>query len=218
MATRKELEQALSNPNVRKMLDLIAASEGVKHGYNTIFGNERFNNLNQHPNVLKGFTQTNGVKNGTTAAGRYQFLNKTWNNLQKQYGFNDFGANNQDLGAIALIAGRGALADVQRGDYKAAIGKLGKEWASLPSSTYAQGKRSWDFVSKQLGRPISSQEYQPQMVNLSSVGISQPKQAQQQAYKPQMVDLKSVGISGSQPQQQSAYSPQLVDLKSVGIG
>lgn len=213
-----ELQQAYANPNVRKYLDFIASSEGVKHGYNTIFGNERFNNLGAHPNVRKEFTQTDGKKNYTTAAGRYQFLNGTWGNLQKQYGFRDFSPQSQDLGAIALIAQRGALNDVMSGNWNGATGKLGKEWASLPSSTYAQGKRSWDFVSKQLGRPISSQEYQPQMVNLSSVGISQPKQAQQQAYKPQMVDLKSVGISGSQPQQQSAYSPQLVDLKSVGIG
>lgn len=218
MATRKELEQALNNPNVRKMLDLIAASEGVKHGYNTVFGNERIGNLQAHPNVRKTFKQTDGKTNFTTAAGRYQFLNGTWGNLQKQYGFDDFGANNQDLGAIALIAGRGALADVQRGDYKSAIGKLGKEWASLPSSTYAQGKRSWDFVNKQLGQSVGSQEYRPQMVSLSSIGLSQPKQAQQQAYKPQMVDLGSVGIGGSSQQQQSAYSPQLVDLKSVGIG
>ena len=213
-----ELQQAYANPNVRKYLDFIASSEGVKHGYNTIFGNERFNNLGAHPNVRKEFTQTDGKKNYTTAAGRYQFLNGTWGSLQKQYGFRDFSPQSQDLGAIALIAQRGALNDVMSGNWNGATGKLGKEWASLPSSQYKQGKRSWDFMNKQLGQSVGSQEYQPQMVNLSSIGISQPKQAQQQAYKPQMVDLNSVGIGGSSPQQQSAYSPQLIDLKSVGIG
>lgn len=157
MATRQELEQALNNPNVRKYLDFIASSEGVKHGYNTIFGNERFNNLGAHPNVRKEFTQTDGKKNYTTAAGRYQFLNGTWGGLQKQYGFRDFSPQSQDLGAIALIAQRGALNDVMSGNWSGATGKLGKEWASLPSSQYKQGKRSQGFADKFFGAQQQSQ-------------------------------------------------------------
>ena len=57
MATRQELEKALSNPNVRKMLDVIANAEGVKHGYNTIFGNERSDDLKAHPNVKKEYSK-----------------------------------------------------------------------------------------------------------------------------------------------------------------
>lgn len=151
MATRQQLEQALQNPNMRKMLDLIANTEGVKHGYNTLFGNERINNLSQHPNIKKEFRQTDGKTNVTTAAGRYQFLNGTWNSLARRYKLNDFSPRNQDLGAVALIAGRGALNDVLRGNYQAAVRKLGEEWASLPSSPYAQGKRSWNDVNRFLG-------------------------------------------------------------------
>lgn len=151
MATRQQLEQALQNPNMRKMLDLIANTEGVKHGYNTLFGNERINNLSQHPNIKKEFRQTDGKTNVTTAAGRYQFLNGTWNSLARRYKLNDFSPRNQDLGAVALIAGRGALNDVLKGNYQAAVRKLGEEWASLPSSPYAQGKRSWNDVNRFLG-------------------------------------------------------------------
>ena len=151
---RQQLEQYSQNPNVQKMLNLIASTEGVKHGYNTLFGNQRINSLNAHPNMRKAFKQTDGRTNYTTAAGRYQFINPTWIKLAQQYGFKDFSAKNQDLGAIALIAQRGALNDVTNGNYKSAIGKLGKEWASLPTSTYAQGKRSWDFVNKQLGQDV----------------------------------------------------------------
>lgn len=207
MAKLSQLQQAYANPNMRKMLNLIASSEGVKHGYNTLFGNQQFNNLGAHPNVRKAFRQTDGATNYTTAAGRYQFLNSTWNNLAKQYGFRDFSPQSQDLGAVALIAQRGALDDVLNGRWESAIGKLGKEWASLPSSTYKQGKRSWDFVNKHLGSSIQQQQYQPQFVDLHKIGIKGKE------YQPQMVDLKSVGIGAS-----NNYQPEMIDLKNVGIG
>lgn len=151
MATRQELEKALSNPNVRKMLDVIAGAEGVKHGYNTLFGNERTEDLRSHPNIKKEFTQTDGKKNSTTAAGRYQFLKGTWDKVSKKYGLTDFSPKNQDLAAVALILGRGALGDVMKGDFTKAVGKLGGEWASLPSSNYAQPKKSWDDIKAMVG-------------------------------------------------------------------
>ena len=205
-----QLQQAYANPNVRKFLDLIAQAEGVKHGYNTMFGNERFGNLSAHPNVRKAFKQTDGKTNYTTAAGRYQFLNSTWNNLAKQYGFRDFSPQAQDLGAISLIAGRGALDDVLKGNWQAAIQKTGKEWASLPSSTYKQGKRSWDFVNKHLGGNIQ-QPNQPQFVDLTKLGYK--SQAAQQA-QPKFTDLRALGYQGQQPQQNT--QPQFVDLKALG--
>ena len=205
-----QLQQAYANPNMRKFLDLIAQAEGVKHGYNTMFGNERFGNLSTHPNVRKAFKQTDGQTNYTTAAGRYQFLNSTWNNLAKRYGFRDFSPQAQDLGAVALIAGRGALDDVLKGNWQAAIQKTGKEWASLPSSTYKQGKRSWDFVNKQLGSNIRPQQ-NPNFVDLTKLGYK--PQGNQQA-QPNFVDLRALGYQGQQPQQNT--QPQFVDLKTLG--
>ncbi|MFN3073191.1 glycoside hydrolase family 104 protein [Acinetobacter sp. TY2] len=202
---RQQLEQYSQNPNVQKMLNLIAATEGVKHGYNTLFGNQRINSLNAHPNMRKAFKQTDGETNYTTAAGRYQFINPTWIKLAQQYGFKDFSAKNQDLGAIALIAQRGALNDVANGNYKSAIGKLGKEWASLPTSTYAQGKRSWDFVNKQLGQNVGHQDapqvFQPERVPNELLGQHQsfqpeavPKEMlQQQTFQPEQVPQHLLG-------------------------
>ena len=169
MATIAELQRAYNNPNVRKMLDLIASVEGVKHGYNTLFGNQQFSDLSQHPNVRKQFKQTDGRTNFTTAAGRYQFIKDTWAGLKQQYGFKDFSPQSQDLGAIALIAGRGALDDVMMGRFGKAIGKLGKEWAALPSSRYAQPKRSWGEVNKLLGEfsdlPMRKPQFEITSVN-----------------------------------------------------
>lgn len=143
MTKLADLYHALQNKNARGFLDLLAQAEGVKHGYNTMFGNTRFDNLSAHPNVRKQFRQTDGKINYTTAAGRYQFTNSTWKGLAKQYGFRGFSPQEQDLGALALIAQKGALQDVLTGNYVSAIKKLGSVWASLPSSPYAQPKKSY---------------------------------------------------------------------------
>ena len=62
--------------------------------------------------------------------------------MVRQYGFTDFGQGNQDLAAVALIAGRGALADALAGRIPQAIAKCAREWASLPGSPYGQPMRT----------------------------------------------------------------------------
>lgn len=157
MATLAQLQQAIGNPNVRKMLDLISNTEGTtKNGYNTAFGGGYFDDLSGHPNIKSTFSQTDGKQNITTAAGRYQFLKPTWDSLARQYGFRDFSPKAQDMGAVALLAQNGALSDVLNGDFQSAIKKSGKTWASLPSSPYAQNKKSWDFVNQNLEQPSNS--------------------------------------------------------------
>ncbi|WP_228256330.1 glycoside hydrolase family 24 protein [Acinetobacter wuhouensis] len=148
---RQQFDSLLNNSNVRSMLNLIAQAEGVKWGYNTLFGNQKIDDLSSHPNLRKQFTQTDGKTNVTTAAGRYQFIKPTWDGLAKQYGLKDFSPRSQDIGAIALLAENGALPYVLKGDYQTAVRKSGGTWASLPSSKYAQPKRGWDFVNKHLG-------------------------------------------------------------------
>ena len=147
MATKQDLINARNDPNVLRFLNLIARAEGTeKYGYNTAFGGDYFGDLSQHPNIKKNFKQTDGKVNSSGASGRYQFLNNTWNGVSKKYGLEDFGAVNQDLGAIALITENGALKDVQGGNFKKAIDKLGNIWASFPSSPYKQHKRSYEYL------------------------------------------------------------------------
>ncbi|NNG81009.1 glycoside hydrolase family 104 protein [Acinetobacter sp. ANC 5378] len=195
-------QQYLNNPNVRKMLDVIASAEGVKHGYNTIFGNERFGNLSSHPNVRKQFKQTDGKMNETTAAGRYQFLKPTWDDTSRRYGLKDFSPQSQDIAAIGLLMQNGALPYVLKGDYQTAVRKSGGTWASLPSSPYAQPKRSQAEIDKLLGgySSQSQQSYEAQYVDLNAL---RKKQQPQQQY----VDLNTLR---GQLQQQ-----QYVDLNAL---
>lgn len=189
MSERQQLERLLDQPNARKMLDLIANGEGVKHGYNTLFGNQRFDNLQAHPNVRKEFTQTDGKKNYTTAAGRYQFLKSTWDGLSKQYGLKDFSPRNQDLAALALIAKNGALKNVMNGDFGGAVSKLGGTWASLPSSPYAQPKKTYAQLG--LGSGPSKQPNQPNFLSSDQVAKLFP-QNQRTSNQPKYLSSEEV--------------------------
>lgn len=154
MATRAQLEKYAKNPNVRKFLDLIAHTEGTEgNGYRTAFGGNRLNSLNDHPRYLKKFTRKDGKVDETSAAGRYQFLRKTWDGLVKQYGLSDFGPQSQDLGAIGLLIQNKALGDILKGDMQGAVRKSGSTWASLPTApaSYSQPTKSWQAVNRFLG-------------------------------------------------------------------
>lgn len=150
----------LGNPNVSRFLNMIGMSEGtVKPGvdaYRVGFGGSDIADLSAHPNIRVPFTQTDGRENVTTAAGKYQFLKGTWDDVSRKLGLQDFSPRSQDLAAIELLRRNGALQDVVKGDFNAAIKKSGSTWASLPSSPYAQPKRSAGFVARALDAAIPS--------------------------------------------------------------
>jgi hypothetical protein len=106
--------------------------------------------LDDHPRTRAGFTQTDGKKNTTSAAGRYQFLQDTWDDVAGKLKLPDFGPESQDLAAVELLNRAGALQAVLSGDFDTAVQKSGATWASLPSSPYPQRKRSMDFIRSQL--------------------------------------------------------------------
>ncbi|MGK0703862.1 glycoside hydrolase family 24 protein [Yokenella regensburgei] len=120
---------------LKAFLRMIRIGEGTtkEDGYYTMFTGRLFTNLTNHPNVRN---ESNGIV--STAAGAYQFLYRTWSNLSRKYSFKDFSQSNQDLGAIALIAGRNALVPVMNGQIDEAIHLCRNEWASLPGSSHGQ--------------------------------------------------------------------------------
>lgn len=137
----------LTNKNIRAMLDVISDMEGTaKHGYATGFGGVEMKNLDAHPKQSTNFKQTDGKVRKTDAAGRYQFRGVTWDEMAKKLGLTDFSQVSQDLAALALLKRRGVLDDAIAGRLKQAVSGLGKEFASSPTSTYKQAKRSWKDV------------------------------------------------------------------------
>lgn len=135
--TVAELEKLREDPRIKAMLDTIAKAEGTGASYNMQFGGGTFADMTAHPN--DPVTRTMGGKKITsTAAGRYQFLGRTWRGLESQLGLKDFSAQSQDLGAIELMRQRGMIDPILKGDISGALTKGNREWASLPGSPYGQ--------------------------------------------------------------------------------
>jgi muramidase (phage lysozyme) len=140
----------LENVNVRAFLAVIRECEGTAgpDGYRTMFGGELFDSFEDHPR--RRITKRLGGRPLTsTAAGAYQFLERTWDGLTGKLGKSalpDFGPRSQDIAAVALIAGRRALTLLVDGDLAGAVKKCALEWASLPGSPYGQPTKSMDTV------------------------------------------------------------------------
>lgn len=121
-----------SNDNVKKFLDIISSGESGGD-YNVIVGGGKFSDMSKHPGVVGVVTD----KGPSTAAGRYQITQSTYNDLSKKMGVNDFSKSTQDAMAIQLLKDRGAYEDVLSGDFETAKNKLKGTWESFnkPAST-----------------------------------------------------------------------------------
>ena len=135
--------------NVVAFLDMLAWSEGTDNGrqrthdrgYDVLVGGGVFRGYEEHPNVLVPLPK---LKIKSTAAGRYQFLKRTWDVLRTRLALKDFGPLSQDVACIELIRGRRALEDLKAGSFDAAVQKCQKEWASLPGAGYGQHEQKLD--------------------------------------------------------------------------
>lgn len=124
------------------LLDVISQFEGTadrpNRGYNTLVGGTQVADLSRHPNRVGVRT----VDGPSTAFGRYQFTNDTWNLAARALGLPDMSPESQDRAAwwLAQRAYRGASgrelsADItQSNRWPAIANALGSEWASFPGS------------------------------------------------------------------------------------
>lgn len=143
-------EQLLQQPQVRALLDTIRYAEGTpgEAGYRTKFTGAQFDPNKsgwRHPRRVMG--SSSGYR--SDAAGAYQFLSTTWDEVQKQLGLSDFSPKNQDIAALRLIERRGALEPFLKGaKFGDVMNRLAPEWASLPTS---QGRSFYGQPVKKLG-------------------------------------------------------------------
>jgi muramidase (phage lysozyme) len=196
----RDLTALLEHPNVRRYLDLIAQAEGTARyadPYRVAFGGSAIPDLSRHPGIARRFRQTDGKANTTTAAGKYQFLHSTWNDVAGALGLSDFSPRSQDLGALELMRRSGSLDDVLRGDYATAVRKDGRTWASLPSSPYPQPKRSPAFIAQALGRSATP-TFLPPYAPLAAALSAPPAQPH---YRPVLPPMWPVQPPGAEPSQ-----------------
>lgn len=165
-----------SNPQVRKYLDLIAQGEGG--AYDIAYGGKKIG-LGSHPNLKQ-----RAGDHITTAAGRYQIINETFNRQAKRYGIDDFSPQSQDLAAIAILKEAGALDDIIKGDIGKAIQKTNKIWVSLPGGS--QSRLSMQNVQKFYGDPNLTVSAAPQSA----------EQQAKQAYRQQLLEQYQQELAG----------------------
>ena len=132
------VERVLQHPGG----DSIAFAEGTEgrsqDGYNVGFAYKLFASCSRHPAVT---TCSGGLC--STAAGRYQFLKRTWDSTARATGARSFAPDEQEKGAQYLIGKvRKVTVPSTRAltatEFSNAMKKLSYEWASLPFSPYGQ--------------------------------------------------------------------------------
>jgi len=142
-----------SIPEVEAMLYAIRTAEVGRvpdsERYFYAYGYRRFNGTTDHP-VITGEVQAMrlpdrmciaaGRQPGcvSSAAGAYQFIRGTWEELKKAARLPDFSPASQDAAARLLLKRIGVTRMLENGDIEGAIRKAGTQWASLPGSTAQQ--------------------------------------------------------------------------------
>ena len=82
----KPLEMEGGNPYIRALMRTISVSEAnSERPYHILYGGKHVDNLKEHPNKCMGISRGPNRGKCSTAAGRYQFLNTTWNEKAQQY-------------------------------------------------------------------------------------------------------------------------------------
>lgn len=125
--------------NLNAFLDMLATAEGTigrgDDGYNVIVGDGRFHSYDDHPRRLV-WLRTYQIH--SSAAGRYQFLRGTWDELRKKLSLTDFSPESQDIACIELLRQRKALPLIEAGLFRDAVSQVKTIWASLPGAGYGQ--------------------------------------------------------------------------------
>ncbi|MEQ5770019.1 glycoside hydrolase family 104 protein [Halomonas sp. H33-56] len=114
---------------------------GDQGGYDVLVGGELFRSYDDHPR-RSVYLPAYGIR--STAAGRYQFLVGTWDDLVARFGLPDFSPASQDAGAMQLIRQCRALDLVYDGKIHEAIHACRRIWASLPGAGYGQREVATD--------------------------------------------------------------------------
>lgn len=129
---------AAGGRNVCAFLDMIAHSEGTAglgdDGYNVIVGGTLFTSYADHPRKLVHIR----LGLDSTAAGRYQLLERYFDDYKKLLGLHDFSPVSQDLIAIQQIRECHALDLIKEGEFTKAVAACTHIWASLPGAGYGQ--------------------------------------------------------------------------------
>lgn len=131
--------RARLSKNVDAFLALIRRVEAGDR-YDVIAGGDRFTDYSEHPFIV---TPDRYRPLGTTAAGGYQMVRRTWMLARDALGLTDFSPTSQDAAAVWLLKhkvpgqhavnpeGTGIYELVEAGRFDEAIDALRREWEAF---------------------------------------------------------------------------------------
>jgi muramidase (phage lysozyme) len=132
--------------NLKPFLDMIAYSEigpallaRSDDGYNVLVGGKLFSGYADHPREKVDL----GHGLFSTAAGRYQILERYFDAYRDRLGLKDFTPAAQDAIAGQMVKERGALLALEAGDFATAVSRCKNIWASLPGANYHQHENNF---------------------------------------------------------------------------
>lgn len=144
--------------NLRAFLGMLAISEigpallsASDDGYNVIVGStaknpKLFSSYADHPRRGVPFMNKRKDILVSTAAGRYQILERIFDHYKEQLKLPDFGKVSQDAIAKQLIRECKALPLIEAGRIEEAIHACKSRWASLPGAGYQQNEHKQAFL------------------------------------------------------------------------
>jgi nickel/cobalt tolerance cation efflux system protein len=133
------------DPHIRALMRTISASESnAKNPYVLLYGGQHTHDLSRHPNTCIAIKTDINQGHCSTAAGRYQFLTKTWREKaalyhpQRQLGKShyDFESESQDLVTYQWLMdkhrwGMNFSEQLKQGNIEPVLKKLSGTWTSL---------------------------------------------------------------------------------------
>lgn len=141
--------------NLLAFLALIRKFESDNR-YNVLYGGGSFSDYSQHPRKAVPINLPGYEGKHSTAAGAYQFIYGTWNNLAQRLHLTDFSPASQDAAAIELLNEIGAIPAIHAGDFDTAMRIASSQWASLPYSPAKQNPKSIAAANEFLTRYLDS--------------------------------------------------------------
>lgn len=144
------------DPRVEALLLTIRKAEGTsgREGYRIQFTGRKFSSFNKHPDEkICAYIPVLGYEECSTAAGAYQYLTTTWNEIvAANPHITSFSPQNQDRAAIILLKELKVIPILLKRKYptnkelEKVFFSINKTWASIYGAPYGQGTKSLSFL------------------------------------------------------------------------